>query len=115
MSIIVMNENCDEEKTNIMNKKERAIRLTIAAFMVVFGLLSFSQTGYFVIRYLTIEQPLSPHGISMFVGSLWRCYWMFFGAYLIQLPFKQILRRKGLFLFITVSAIVCLTTLFTYY
>lgn len=98
-----------------MKKNERAIRLTIAAFMVVFGLLSLSQAGFFVIRYLAIDQPLSPEAISLFVGSAWRAYWMFFGAYLIQLSFKQILAKRSLFMAVTVSVIVCLTTLFMYY
>ena len=97
-----------------MKKNERAIRLTIAAFMVVFGLMSLSQAGYFVIRYLTINQPLDPHAISLFVGSAWRCYWMFFGAYLIQLPFKQILASRGLFMVVVVSLMVSLTTIFMY-
>lgn len=98
-----------------MKKNERAIRLTIAAFMVVFGLLSLSQAGFFVIRYLAIDQPLEPKAISLFVGSAWRAYWMFFGAYLIQLPFKQIVARRGLFTVVSLSIIVCLTTLFMYY
>lgn len=97
-----------------MNKKERAIRLTIAAFMVVFGLLSLSQAGYFIIRYLAIDQPLEPRAISLFVGSAWRCYWMFFGAYLIQIPFKQIVARRGLFTIVVLSLFICLTTLFMY-
>lgn len=98
-----------------MKKNERFIRLTIAAFMVVFGLLSLSQTGFFVIRYLTIDQPLDANGISVFVGSLWRTYWMFFGAYLIQFPFKQIFERKVLFSVVMASFFVCLATLFMYY
>jgi hypothetical protein len=97
-----------------MKKNERAIRLTIAAFMVVFGLMSLSQAGYFVIRYLTINKPLDSHAISLFVGSSWRCYWMFFGAYLIQLPFKQILANRGLFMLVVVSLMVSLTTIFMY-
>jgi hypothetical protein len=97
-----------------MKKNERAIRLTIAAFMVVFGLLSLSQAGYFVIRYLTIEQPLEPRAVSLFVGSGWRCYWMFFGAYLIQLPFKQIVAKRGLFTIVVLSIMASLTTIFMY-
>jgi len=99
----------------VMNKKERAIRLTVAAFMLVFGLISLSQAGFFVMRYLIIEQPFEPREVSAFVSSFWRFYWMFFGAYLIQLPFKLILKRTKLFLMITLSAITCLTTLFMYY
>ena len=98
-----------------MNKKERAIRLTVAAFMVVFGLLSFSQAGYFVIRFLILPEPLEPKAVSLFVGSAWRCYWMFFGAYLIQIPFKQIMQRKVLFSVVIFSIISCLTTLIVYY
>ncbi len=98
-----------------MNKKERAIRLTVAAFMVVFGLLSFSQAGYFVIRFLILPEPLEPEAVSLFVGSAWRCYWMFFGAYLIQIPFKEIMQRKVLFSVVIVSIISCLTTLIIYY
>lgn len=98
-----------------MKKNERFIRLTIAAFMVVFGLLSLSQAGYFVIRFLAIDQPLDAKGISLFVGSAWRSYWMFFGAYLIQFPIKQIMARRGLAMFVATSIIVCLTTLFMYY
>lgn len=98
-----------------MNKKERAIRLTIAAFMIVFGLVSLSQAGFFVMRYLIIEQPFELREISAFVSSGWRFYWMFFGAFLIQLPLKLILKRKGLLVFITMSVIACVTTLFMYY
>ncbi|MCG7529948.1 hypothetical protein MHM98_01040 [Psychrobium sp. MM17-31] len=98
-----------------MKKNERAIRLTIAALMVVFGLLSLSQAGYFVIRFLAIDQPLEPKAVSLFVGSAWRTYWMFFGAYLIQFPLKQIVARKGLFTAVMASFFICLTTLFMYY
>jgi len=97
-----------------MKKNERAIRLTVAAFMVVFGLMSLSQAGYFVIRFLAINQPLEPQAIALFVGSAWRCYWMFFGAYLIQLPFKQIVARRGLFIVVSLSIMACLATLFMY-
>jgi len=97
-----------------MKKNERAFRLTVAAFMVVFGLMSLSQAGYFVIRFLTIKQGIEPQAMSLFVSSAWRCYWLFFGAYLIQLPFKQIVARRGLFIVVTLSIVTCLTTLFMY-
>lgn len=98
-----------------MNKKERAIRLTIAAFMIVFGLISFSQAGFFVMRYLIIEQPFEPREVSAFVSSVWRFYWMFFGAFLIQLPLKTIIKRTTLSVFIVISIATCVMTFYMYY
>jgi len=98
-----------------MNKKERAIRLTIAAFMIVFGLISLSQAGFFVMRYLIIEQPFEPREVSTFVSSAWRFYWMFFGAFLIQLPLNTIVKRTKLVVFTVISIVTCIATLYTYY
>lgn len=98
-----------------MNKKERAFRLTVAAFMVVFGLISFSQAGYFVIRFLVLPDPIEPKAVSLFVGSAWRTYWLFFGAFLIQIPFKQMIQRKVLFSVVVLSVIACFATLIRYY
>jgi len=94
-----------------LSTNQRAIRLAIAGLMIVFGLISLSQAGFFVIRYFTLVEPLDATGVSIFVISAWRCYWLFFGAVLIQFTFKQLLAKPVLLATTVVSLIASLMTL----
>jgi len=95
----------------ILSSNQRAIRLAIAGLMIIFGLISLSQAGYFVIRYLTLKEPMDAVTTTMFVVSAWRSYWLLFGAVLIQFTFKQVLAKPILLGWTIVSLIACLTSL----
>ena len=94
-----------------MSSNQRAIRLAIAGLMIVFGLMSLSQAGYFVIRYLTLNEPLDTVAMSIFVISAWRSYWLLFGAVLMQFTVKQIIAKPLLLGWTVMSLIACLVTL----
>lgn len=94
-----------------MSSNQRAIRLAIAGLMVIFGLISLSQASFFVIRYLTLSEPMDAVTTNLFVISAWRSYWLLFGAGLIQFTFKQILAKPLLLGWTILSLIVCLVTL----
>lgn len=94
-----------------MSSNQRAIRLAIAGLMIIFGLISLSQAGYFVIRFLTLSEPMDAMTLNLFLVSAWRSYWLLFGAALIQFTFKQILAKPILLGWTILSLISCLITL----
>jgi len=94
-----------------LSSNQRAIRLAIAGLMIVFGLISLSQAAFFVIRYLTLNEPLDAVATHLFVMSAWRSYWLIFGAGLIQFTFKQVLAKPMLLGWTIISLITCLVTL----
>jgi len=94
-----------------LSSNQRAIRLAIAGLMIIFGLISLSQAGFFVIRYLTLNEPMDTVTTNMFILSAWRSYWLLFGAGLIQFTFKQILAKPYLLGWTVMSFLACLTTL----
>ncbi len=94
-----------------MNSNQRAIRLAIAGLMVIFGLISLSQAGFFVIRYFTLSEPMDAVTTNMFLVSAWRSYWLLFGAGLIQFTFKQVLAKPILLGWTIASLVACLVSL----
>ncbi|MDP2561208.1 hypothetical protein [Psychrobium sp. 1_MG-2023] len=93
-----------------MSGTQRAFRLAIAGLMVIFGLLFFSQAGYFVIRYLTLKEPLELAAQHALALSAWRSYWLLFGAFIIQFTAKQLLAKPLLCGWIGLSLIATITT-----
>ena len=78
--------------------------------MIIFGLMSFSQAGYFVIRYFTLHEPIEAAAQSMLLQTAWRCYWLFMGAALVQMTWQQFVAKRWLVAFTVLSLVVCLAS-----
>gem|GEM_PF-2633925 len=73
-----------------MSSNQRAIRLAISGLLIIFGLISLSQAGFYVIRYLTFDAALNPQEITSLLLSFWRGYWCVLAAIIIHFTIKAI-------------------------
>jgi hypothetical protein len=73
-----------------VNSNQRAIRLAISGLLIVFGLVSLSQAGFYVIRYFALDNALDSNEIFNFMLSFWRGYWVIVLAFLIHFSIKSI-------------------------
>lgn len=86
-----------------MSSNRRAILLAISGILVIFGLMSLSQAGYFVIRYFALGVALEPEQLfSMWLG-FWRGFWLISSAILIHFRIKEIFKSRKISLFIMIS------------
>ncbi len=78
--------------------------------MIIFGLMSFSQAGYFVIRYFTLHEPIEAAAQSMLLQTAWRSYWLFMSAALVQMTWRQFIAKRWLVALIVFSFLACLAS-----
>ncbi|NRA55308.1 MAG: hypothetical protein HRU23_14280 [Gammaproteobacteria bacterium] len=86
-----------------MSSNQRAIRLAISGLLIVFGLISLSQAGFYVIRYLTFDAALNPQEMIGFLLSFWRGYWSVLAAIIIHFTIKAIVNSVAWRLTLVVS------------
>lgn len=86
-----------------MSSNQRAIRLALSGLLIIFGLMSLSQAGYFVIRYFTLDAELNSAQIAQMLSGFWRGYWLVAIAVLIHFEFKQWFNSRWISLFLMIS------------
>ena len=86
-----------------MSSNQRAIRLTISGLFIIFGLISLSQAGFFIIQYLVLDHTLESGELLALWLGFWRGYWAITLAILLQLSVKKIFKSRKISLFIMIS------------
>lgn len=86
-----------------MNSNQRAIRLAISGLLIIFGLISLSQAGYFVIRHFTLGEALDSNDLYHLFLGFWRSYWLFAVAVLIHFSISELFKSRKVSLFLMVS------------
>jgi len=89
-----------------VSSNQRAIRLAISGLLIVLGLISLSQAGFFVIRYLTLDTPLSIEAINGFLISFWRGYWVVLVAIIIHFSWSSVVKSLGWRLILLASCVL---------
>lgn len=90
-------------KEVFVSSNQRAIRLAISGLLVVFGLVSLSQAGFYVIRYFTLGNNLNSHELQGLCLSFWRGFWVVSLAVMIHFTIREIFESKIWSFFLLVS------------
>ena len=86
-----------------MSSNQRAIRLAISGLLIVFGLMSLSQAGFFVIRYFTLDTALDSNELDHLLLGFWRGYWLIALAVLIHFSLRLWFKSRRISLFLLIS------------
>ena len=86
-----------------MSSNQRAIRLAISGLLIIFGLMSLSQAGYFVVRYFTLGNALDSNELYHMLLGFWRGYWLIAVAVLIHFKLKLLFKSRPISLFLMIS------------
>jgi hypothetical protein len=86
-----------------VSSNQRAIRLAISGLLIILGLMSLSQAGYFVIRYFTLGSVLDSNELYHMMLGFWRGYWLTAIAVLIHFNLRELFESRGISLFLMIS------------
>lgn len=86
-----------------MSSNQRAIRLAISGLLIIFGLMSLSQAGFFVIRYFTLGNALDSNELYHLLLGFWRGYWLIGVAILIHFSLRLLFESRRISLFLMIS------------